>query len=321
MRALLLAAIAALPLAAAGAPRQKVAVLDIRAVQGVSTGTASILTAIVVDDASRAGFDVISQADVSAMIGFEKQKQMLGCSEDSSCLAEIGGALGVDFVLSGQVGQIGSRYHLSFQLLDSRRGKVAARSARFSDRDEDALAGAAQATVAELLAAAQGQARVAAAPPARQLEKAPATTVAPPAPKATAASRPDLAAPPPTRAAPAVTAVPGAKVPLLRNRKVAWWTMGGGGALLVAGLVSGAAARSRYDDLESRAGTLGYYDAYEEERAGIRSLAVTADVLVVTGLAAAGAGGWIWWRSERAAVAVVPSARDGQLGLVAAGTF
>ena len=39
MRALLLAAIATLPLAASSAPRQKVAVLDIRAVQGVTAGT------------------------------------------------------------------------------------------------------------------------------------------------------------------------------------------------------------------------------------------------------------------------------------------
>jgi hypothetical protein len=36
------------------------------------------------------------------MLAFEKQRQMLGCA-DSGCIAEIGGALGVDYLVSGKV--------------------------------------------------------------------------------------------------------------------------------------------------------------------------------------------------------------------------
>jgi hypothetical protein len=39
------------------------------------------------------------------MLAFEKQRQMLGCA-DSGCIAEIGGALGVDYVISGKVSRI-----------------------------------------------------------------------------------------------------------------------------------------------------------------------------------------------------------------------
>jgi hypothetical protein len=67
---------------------------------------------------------------------------MLGCADDG-CLAELGGALGADFVLSGEVARIGSRDHVSLTLIDARRAKVAARSAGFSDAGDDALAVAA----------------------------------------------------------------------------------------------------------------------------------------------------------------------------------
>jgi len=146
----LAAATLLLTAAPAAAPsRPRVAVVDLKPVQGVQPGTAAVLTSIVVNDASRAGFDVISQADVATLLGVERQRQLLGCSEDASCLAEIGGALGAEFVLSGQVGQIGSRYHLALQLLDAKKARVAARSAQFCEQSEDALAAASQAALAE----------------------------------------------------------------------------------------------------------------------------------------------------------------------------
>src|SRR5574337_444056 len=150
LAALLLALAAPAPGAVAAPARVKVAVMDVKSVQGVPQGTATILTDIVVSEVAKARVDVVSKGDIAAMIGFEKEKQILGCSDDSKCLAEIGGALGVDYMLTGQVGLIGSRYRSSLLLVDSKRAKVAARSARFCDRNEDALALAAQETVGEL---------------------------------------------------------------------------------------------------------------------------------------------------------------------------
>jgi TolB-like protein len=315
-RALILAALAALPLAASGAARPRIAVLDIRGVQGVSAGTATILTAIVVDDASRAGFDVISQADVSAMIGFEKQKQMLGCSDDSSCLAEIGGALGVDYMLSGQVGQIGSRLHLSFQLLDARKAKVVARAARFSDRDEDALASAAQATVAELLAGRSGDARQASQTQATRKQTETATSGGTGPAKQTAAM-PDLS----VRAPPAaVPAGPGGPSWFSSRRNVAWLTIGGGAALLAGGLVFGLQAASKRSELEKQWANPDYASIYDRKSGEVKSAALVADVLYVAGSATTGLGIWMLLRAPHP-VAVAPAVGDGQVGLVAAGRF
>ena len=153
VRAVVAIALAASSAAAFAAPRTKIAVTDIKGVQGVSPGTATILSDIVVSEVARAGHDVVSQSDINAMIGFERQRKMLGCADDSSCLAEIGGALGVDYMLAGQVGQIGTRFRISLLLVDSKRARVAARAAQFCDQNEDALARAAESTVRDLLAA------------------------------------------------------------------------------------------------------------------------------------------------------------------------
>ncbi len=331
-RALLLASLVALPFAASAGSRQRIAVMDIRSVQGVSAGTATILTAIVVDVASRSGFDVISQADVTAMIGFEKQKQMLGCRDDSSCLAEIGGALGVDFVLSGQVGQIGSRLHLSFQLLESRKAKVVARAARFSDRDEDALASNAETTVREVLASARigerqqvaqsGDSRVektvekkteTAKTERRTVEDKTLGTKE----GSSRSSKRDLFARPQDLGPPAGQVSRSGFHP---TRKLAWVTIGSGGALFLGGMLFGIRAEMKRDALANAWADPNYDSIYATRSGEIRTNAAVANVLFVSGLATSGVGTWFLFKS-RAPVVVAPSVGDGQVGLVAAGSF
>src|SRR5688572_28936372 len=91
-----------LPSTATAASKTKVAVLDLKAVgleadkaQALQTALGSVLSA----ETARLGHQVISMADIAAMLAFEKQRYLLGCDE-ASCLAEIGGALGVDLMLS-----------------------------------------------------------------------------------------------------------------------------------------------------------------------------------------------------------------------------
>lgn len=43
--------------------------------------------------------------------------------------------------------------------------------------------------------------------------------------------------------------------------------------------------------------------------------------MMVSGVATAGVGGWMFWRSRRGPVAVIPIAGDGSVGLVASGAF
>lgn len=291
------AVLASIPCLAAAAARQRVAVLDLRAVQGVQPGTAAVLTAIVTDETSRGGFEVVSQADILTMLGFEKQKQMLGCS-DNSCLAELGGALGAAYVLSGQVGEIGSRYHLSVQLLDARRGKVVARAARFSDRNEDALADAAQQAVRTLVAAAR---QPGALPPLAQK-----------------GATPDLAAPP-ALASPAPATAAAVPRP---GRTAAWITTGAGVALLAGGAIFGLQAQSQRDSLaKADWRDPGYAATYDSKSKSVKASALLSNVCWGAGAVTTGVGAWLLWRTRAPAVAVAPAVGDGQLGLVAAGRF
>jgi TolB-like protein len=137
-------ALVAAPLAAGAAPtKPKLAVMDLKAGQGLSARAASTLTTILAADAARAGFQVITQEDVYTLLYFQKQRQMLGCTDDG-CLAEIGGALGADYVLSGEAAVVGSRHHVAISLLDARKGSAAARSAGYSDLGDEQLAMASQ---------------------------------------------------------------------------------------------------------------------------------------------------------------------------------
>jgi hypothetical protein len=76
-------------------------------------------------------FDVLSNADVQQLMALESQKAAVGCS-DSSCLAEIAGALGADLVVFGDAGRLGDLIVLNVSLFDSEKaqsvGRVAVRT-------------------------------------------------------------------------------------------------------------------------------------------------------------------------------------------------
>jgi hypothetical protein len=91
--------------AGAAETRPRLAVLDLVA-NGASKELTSAAAGVTANEIDRIGvFKVITSDAIRAMLAFEKQKQMLGCS-DAGCLAEIGGALGVDYLVSGKVSRL-----------------------------------------------------------------------------------------------------------------------------------------------------------------------------------------------------------------------
>lgn len=101
------------------ASKVKVAVLEVRAVGTLDPKTfegVASLEATVLGEA-RADLQVVNAADIRTMIGFEREKQLLGCTE-SGCMAEIGGALGVDYILSTESNVVGGKWLLNLSLLD-----------------------------------------------------------------------------------------------------------------------------------------------------------------------------------------------------------
>jgi hypothetical protein len=100
----LLALLAAAPAPAAG-QKPKLAILDLAA-NGASRELASAAGGVVASELDRLGvFKVITSDAIRDLLAFEKQRQMLGCTE-AGCVAEVGGALGADYLVSGKVSRL-----------------------------------------------------------------------------------------------------------------------------------------------------------------------------------------------------------------------
>lgn len=72
------------------------------------------------------GLKVTTAQDVQQLLGLERQRALLGCSNEGSCLAELAGALGVALVLSGNVAKSESGFVASVRVLRARDGQVLA---------------------------------------------------------------------------------------------------------------------------------------------------------------------------------------------------
>lgn len=155
---ILVVSAAAAPQAAA-ADKIKLAVLDLRD-KGVDPDLAGNLTDIVIASLGELGvFQTISRADIQRMLELEETKQALGCDE-ISCLAEIGGALGVGLLVSGSIGKVGNSYIINLSLTDTATVTVTSREQRqvsTADALPEAVRGATRFLVRELLEGRQGE--------------------------------------------------------------------------------------------------------------------------------------------------------------------
>lgn len=80
------------------------------------------------------GVRVITPNEISAILGFDRQRQLLGCSkEGSSCLLELANALGVDGVVTGDVGKFGDSYQINVKIVSAQDGSLLS---AFSNRVE-----------------------------------------------------------------------------------------------------------------------------------------------------------------------------------------
>jgi hypothetical protein len=121
-----LAALLALALAAP----PKVAVVPLASGEGVPGKTAEALTeSVTAEVRRRSGAQVVSQREITTLLSLEQQKAMLGCQNDA-CFAELGGALGAERVVSGDLSRLGESWLLHLKLLDSGKAQVLATSDR-----------------------------------------------------------------------------------------------------------------------------------------------------------------------------------------------
>ena len=112
---------------AAGAARKlKIALLKLAPLGDVEPNTVALFSeALAGELRKRAGISVMSPSDISALLGLEKTKEMLGCG-DASCIAEVGGSLGVDRIVHGSIGRVGASLLVNLSSLDPRKATHAA---------------------------------------------------------------------------------------------------------------------------------------------------------------------------------------------------
>ena len=123
---------------AGAASSERLAVLELKPL-GAAPDLAHTLTGVIAEEAGKIpGFLAISQEEIGAMLGLERQRQMLGCGNES-CLAEIGGALGARKVISGTLGKVGEAFVLQLQLVDTARAKVLGRESKTVKDQSDLL--------------------------------------------------------------------------------------------------------------------------------------------------------------------------------------
>jgi hypothetical protein len=128
----------------------KVATVDVKATGTFDPKTVAGLSSFIAIEASRHPVKVISGAEVRTMLGFEKERALVGCT-DSSCLVDVGGALGVDFLLVSEVSEVGGVWMLSLTLLDMKSAQAVGRALKRTRGTGDLVDLAAEA-VAEVFA-------------------------------------------------------------------------------------------------------------------------------------------------------------------------
>lgn len=69
------------------------------------------------------GFRVTTAKEIEELVGLERRRQLIGCDESSACLSELANALGVDAIISGEIGKLGGKYQLLLKVNSSRDGR------------------------------------------------------------------------------------------------------------------------------------------------------------------------------------------------------
>ena len=124
LRKLLLLAALLIPLSAT-ADEVSIAVMEFASKGGISEKQMDALGDLLANEIRELGdYRVIGKSDIRAAVDFESQKTLLGCT-DEACIAELGGALGVRYVVVGNISMFGELYLLNLKILDVEKIRVA----------------------------------------------------------------------------------------------------------------------------------------------------------------------------------------------------
>ncbi|MBM4776700.1 MAG: hypothetical protein GQE15_03265 [Archangiaceae bacterium] len=260
-------------LVAPAAAKSRIVVIGINASSEALRPVALTINEQVMTDLGREErLDVLGTSDVQDLIGLERQKQLMGCSDSSTCMVEISSALGAPWLVSGSLGKLGKAMRLDLKLIRTRDGKVVFRDGK-TFKDESDVYEAVSALVTKMLKAIDYQEGATADVPkvvAPVVEAKPATPPADAPP----------AAPPPAVAQPVAPSAGG---------NVGKWVLGGAGlaAAVTGGILLGVGF-SNYESTKGSRATLDYETAQSQYTAA-NGLKVAGAAIGAAGVAALGA--------------------------------
>ncbi len=109
--------------------KQRVAVLPPQLNTELAAGTGETLNEVLLSEFHQSGrLAVLGSSDIAAMLRHEEQRLVMAGCTDNACLAEIGGALGVQLIAETSIGAVGNRYVVTVKVLDVSKAKVLARA-------------------------------------------------------------------------------------------------------------------------------------------------------------------------------------------------
>lgn len=98
---------------------------------------------------------VVTKKEIAALLGLERQKELLGCTDSSSsCMAELGAALGASTMLVGGIAHVGQRYQVTLKLISATDGTPSSVQSARAESEEvlfDVLAQLGRRAAADLL--------------------------------------------------------------------------------------------------------------------------------------------------------------------------
>ena len=127
------------PLAFAGENPEGIVVWRLQTKEGVTENDIDSISGVLAAEVERrSGRKVISEADIQTVVTGEETRQQCG-AESTSCIAEIGAALGAPEAVAGDLGRIGSYWILNLRRINVRSVEVIGRTSRRIKGGEDAL--------------------------------------------------------------------------------------------------------------------------------------------------------------------------------------
>ena len=254
--------------------RQRVMVLDFPETKGFDASTLRTLDEFLSGAIRDQGFEVITPSQIGAVLGMEKQRALLGCSE-SSCLAELGGAMGANYIVMGHTSMLENDSALTLTAVNQKGIAVGSQRRVVKGKTAEALIQAIETLVPKLMAELKPDSRISASNTATtpNLTGADVKPQPPPAGGLQSSSAASQDGGSPTGA---------------------YVLMGTGAALLVASAVVGVMAHSAQTSAQNDIQNAKPGDVVKSDQSSVKNLALISTALTGAGVVAAGAGG-AWW--------------------------